>query len=302
MPDSSLAPICLFVYARPAQTRATIEALARNPLAASSDLFVFSDGPKPGKESLVAQVRKLLESIDGFRSITIEHGPANRGLANSIIAGVTQVIDRYGKAIVLEDDILTSPNFLAFMNGALDYYADASKVFAISGFAYPMRSLRQRTFDNAFGYRSYSWGWATWKDRWALVDWNAPQYEAFASDPKNRKLFNRGGSDLWAMLKKQMEGRIDSWMIRWVFTQHRLGLLDVFPTVSKTANIGFGEGATHTACSDRRYKTVLDEGSRSTFNFDPDVSIDKRIQAEWEWKHSYLRRFWYKAMNWFPFR
>lgn len=268
-----------------------------NFLAQESDLHIFSDGPKPGAEAKVEAVRAFIREIDGFKSVTIQLSDTNRGLASSVIAGVSQVLDRFGKVIVLEDDIVTSTNFLAFMNNALDFYTAEPRVFAISGYAYPMKSLRNREYDNSFGYRSYSWGWATWKNRWELVDWNVSDYAVFVADKRNRRLFNQGGSDLWAMLQKQHQGKIDSWMIRWVYAQHKHHLLDVFPKISKTANIGFGTEATHTDCSDRRYRTHLDQGQQTKFQFDPNCAIQDAVQSEWVWKHSYTRRLYYKIIN-----
>lgn len=294
---SSLAPICLFVYGRLEETRRTVQALQANFLAPESDLHIFSDGPKPGAEAKVEAVRAFIREIDGFKTVTLHASPENRGLARSVISGVTQVLGQSGKVIVLEDDILTSKNFLSFMNQSLDFYETAPRIFAVSGYAYPMKSLRNLEYDCTFGYRSYSWGWATWKDRWELVDWDVCDYAAFSSDRRNRRLFNKGGSDLWAMLRKQQQGKIDSWMIRWVYTQHKHHLLDVYPKISKTANIGFSAEATHTDCSDRRYRTQLDSGQQARFRFDPTCRIQENIQNEWEWMHSYIRRLFYKIIN-----
>lgn len=295
-----LAPICLFVYARLSETRATVSALQANALSKNSDLHVFSDAARAGKENEVQAVRDYLRKIEGFRSVTIHEASANQGLARSIIQGVSEILASHGKVIVLEDDIVTSTNFLTFMNQALEFYRDKAKVFGISGFTYPMEALASHPHDCAFGYRCYSWGWATWSDRWKLVDWDVRDFSTFRTRKDLQKLFDRGGSDLSPMLFKQMLGKIDSWMIRWVYCQFQQGLLDVYPRISKTRNIGFGDGATHTDCSEIRYLTLLDPGEQTKFDFDPNPAVDPRIQKEYEAMHSRARRAFYKGLDRLP--
>ena len=130
-------PICLFTYNRLHETKQTVKALKENFLAMESDLFVFSDGPKNDAGRLkVEAVRQFLTSVNGFKSVKVFESEQNKGLANSIISGVSQIIQKYGKVIVLEDDLITSTNFLNFMNQALDYYASKEKIFSISGFGH----------------------------------------------------------------------------------------------------------------------------------------------------------------------
>lgn len=293
-----LAPICLFVYKRHAETEKTIHFLSKNYLAKESDLIIFSDAPKktPDIEG-VQKVRQLINEATGFKSIKIIEQKNNQGLAKSIIQGVSSIVHEHGKVIVLEDDLITSPNFLDFMNEALDFYRDTSKVFAISGFSYPMKSANGITYDGIFGRRSYSWGWATWSDRWALVDWEMSDYQDFMVNKEAMRDFSKGGSDLIPMLKKQMQGKIDSWMIRWVYAQFKNDMLDVFPKISKVQNIGFGDGATHTACSDRRYRTKLDIGTTRKFLFDSNPKMNFSVDMEYIWLHSKIRRAYFKIIN-----
>ncbi|MGS0525317.1 hypothetical protein ACU8V7_09110 [Zobellia nedashkovskayae] len=145
------APICLFTYNRLSETRQTVEALQKNYLAKDSNLFIFSDGPKNESSShKVNAVREYLKSIDGFKSITIYESIENKGLANSIISGVTQVIEKYGKVIVVEDDLVLSENFLSFMNKSLTYYKTIPKVFSISGFCLKITAPKKFQYDMFF--------------------------------------------------------------------------------------------------------------------------------------------------------
>ena len=156
--------ICLFTYNRAFETRQTIEALKLNFLAPFSQLFIFSDGPKNESDAeKVGEVRNYIRSIDGFKTVEIIESTINKGLANSIIEGVTQIIDKYEKVIVLEDDLVTTPNFLDFMNQALCFYNGKNNIFSISGFTMDLPSLAACKQDFYFSQRVSSWGWATWK-------------------------------------------------------------------------------------------------------------------------------------------
>ena len=254
----NVAPICLFTYNRLAETKQTVEALKNNFMAAESELFVFSDGAK-NKEtaSKVAEVRNYLKTLSGFKNIEIVFSEDNKGLANSIIHGVSQVMSKYGKVIVLEDDLVTSPNFLDFMNQALEFYKDHQKVFSISGYTMNLPSLKKDKNDYYVGYRASSWGWASWSKSWVDVDWEIKDYKDFSKSKTSNRIFKRGGSDMLRMLKNQRNSKIDSWAITWCYHQFKKDQLTVFPTISKIVNIGFGKDATHTKFT-FRFETDLD--------------------------------------------
>ena len=162
-----LAPIVLFVYNRPWHTQQTLDALAKNTLALESELIVFCDGPKEGLVSssleLIEKTRKIVKGESRFRSVQVIESKENKGLADSIIKGVTEVVNKYGKIIVLEDDLVTSPGFLSYMNDALDVYEKENKVMHVSGYMYPVKSILPETF---FIKPTSCWGWGTWKRAW----------------------------------------------------------------------------------------------------------------------------------------
>lgn len=275
-----MAPIVLFAYNRLDALVRTVTALQKNTLAGESDLFVFSDGPKrETDEQAVAGVRRYLRTIGGFKNVHLTEAPVNRGLAKSVINGVSEVIGRHGSVIVLEDDIVTAPNFLSFMNAALDFYGGAPSVYSISGYSLPI--LADKGSDVYFTLRSFSWGWATWADRWQGVDWDVSGYDTFRSDRRQRHRFNQMGSDLAKMLDDQMKGKINSWAIRWVFNQFLQQKYTVFPVVSKAENIGFAEGATHTKKGlNNRFRTSLDDTGKTAFTFPPEPALDPEILGQ----------------------
>lgn len=248
MPQN-IAPIALFLYNRADHAKETIEALQNNPLAQASELFVFCDGPKNEDDLVkVNQIVELAKNISGFKKVTIKTRELNRGLAKSVIAGVSELLNTYENIIVLEDDIITAPYFLQFMNDALNYYKNEQLVFSVTGFNFPQHilNLSEKYSDDVFFVRARgcSWGWATWQNRWQQVDFSVPNYANFKNSQEQQKTFNYYGSNLSEMLHLQMSGKIDSWAIRVAYHQFRNGLCTIFPTKTLVKNIGFdGSGA-----------------------------------------------------------
>jgi len=240
-----LAPIVLFVYNRPQHTRRTVEALQKNELAGESDLIIFSDAPKtPEAEIAVREVRKYIWTIAGFRSVSIVERDRNYGLANSVIDGVTTIVNKYGRIIVLEDDLIVTPHFLDFVNRALRKYESEHKVIQVSGYMFPVKI---GIGDDAFFLPlTTSWGWATWKRAWQLFDTEAEGYAQVKTDPALRKRFNLDGAyDYFLMLEAQLAGRIDSWAIRWYLATFLFEGLTLYPRESLVTNVGFEGSGTH---------------------------------------------------------
>lgn len=288
--NSNYAPICLFTYNRLEETKKTVKALQDNFLAKESDLYIYSDGPKNDSDlDKLLQVRSFLKSIEGFKSIVLIKSETNKGLANSIISGVSEVIKIHKKVIVLEDDLITSPNFLNFMNQSVLYYVNDPKVFSISGYTMNLKGLDALDEDFYFGCRASSWGWATWRDRWESVDWKVSSYKTFISNKEAVQKFNIGGSDMTSMLKSQMRGEIDSWAIRFCFQQYIDDLVCVFPKVSKVQSIGFSKEATHTVGA-TKFITKLDTSNKTIFNFYPFIKYDSNLLIAFRKKFSIKQR------------
>ncbi len=291
-----LAPLVVFVYRRPDVTKQMLAAINRNCLAEQTDAFIFCDGFKDAsdKDSVTA-VRDIVHEFarhNRFKSVTIKEASANKGLANSVISGVAEVIHTYGKVIVLEDDLLTSHNFLNFMNDCLDFYEDDASVWSIGGTLRKMRRLDKYKKDIYAHYRIGSWGWATWINRWERVDWNISDYDSFIKNRKQKRRFNRGGSDLTGMLRAQHKGQIDSWAVRWGYQASKENMVSIFPRKSLVKNIGFGEDATHTALGKDIYETECCEDFEYSLEH---VEIDERLMREYRW---YLSRVYRTILAW----
>jgi hypothetical protein len=295
----NLSPIILFTYLRLESLKKTINALANNSLASDSDLIIFSDGPKSLKdEPTVKEVRAYLKSIQGFKSVTIHESSSNKGLAASIIQGVSDVLKVYPSAIILEDDLITSTNILAFMNQALNYYQDKPEILAISGFSPAIKGLREE--EVYFTHRASSWGWACWEDRWSKIDWKCEYYHEFKQSTRLKSKFNEMGSDMSLMMKRQMEGKLNSWAIRFCFHQFQHQLFSVHPAISKIQNIGLSdELATNTYQKFNRYSSTLDHSGNNTFVFQNPISLNLKVIKQFIKDNSIEARIMNKLLNLF---
>lgn len=250
------APVVLFVYNRLEKVRNCLEALECNQECGQTDLYIFADGAK-GKEDIdrVMDVREFIKkkyiphSI--FKRVNLIESAHNKGLANSIIDGVTKVISRYGRVIVVEDDLIVSDDFLAYMNGALNYYEHIPNIGSISAYTYPLKELRRYKKDVFMLRKGECWGWGTWENRWLQVDWNVSSFEEYKDNDIMRKEFDSIGCGLDSMLCSYMEGTLDTWAVRWCYHLYRNNLLTVYPKISRTKNEGIDGSGVHCVATDR---------------------------------------------------
>ncbi|MCG2794057.1 MAG: glycosyltransferase [Weeksellaceae bacterium] len=252
----NLAPIVLFCYNRPDHAAKTLEALSQNDLAAESILYIFCDGAKPDATAeqieKIQKTRAVAKSKQWCKEVYIKERDTNIGLADSIIEGVTSIVNQYGKVIVLEDDIVTSRGFLKYMNDALDLYENNEKVMHISGYMYPHQEKLPETF---FFNVTLCWGWATWKRAWnffesnPVVLWNRVLNESSWHD------FNRLGYDyLQIQLAHNILGIKKTWFIKWHASLLLQKGFSLFPNQSLVQNIGFDTTGEHRESNEGSYK------------------------------------------------
>jgi hypothetical protein len=269
-------PVALFVYKRPEHTARMLQALSQNTLAGQSDVIIFSDGPKtPADAVQVAKVRDLAHDASGFKSVRMVASEKNRGLAKSIIAGVTEVLRDHDAVIVLEDDLVSSSDFLTYMNAALAFYRDKKNVYSVAGFAPGI------TLPSSYQYDSYliptrgcSWGWGTWKQVWDAVDWEVSDYKDFIVNRSSVKKFNQMGNDMIRMLSRQMEGDLNSWSIRFDYHHFKNDALAAYPVKSKILNEGMDGSGENSAMTGYYSVQLADEG-KTAYSFATDV--DEKI-------------------------
>jgi hypothetical protein len=238
------APVALFVNNRPDHTRRTIDALRQNKLANDTELTIFSDAPKSEAQAdAVYEVRQYIRQIEGFKSVSLVEREANLGLARSIIGGVTTIVNKYGRIIVLEDDMVTSPYFLTYMNEALKKYADDDRVISIHGYVFPVKQSLPEAF---FLPGADCWGWATWSRGWAYFNSDG---QFLLDELKRRKLLCafdfKGAYPFSKMLEGQIKGINDSWAVRWHASAFLAGKLTLYPGRSLVHNIGNDSSGTH---------------------------------------------------------
>lgn len=292
--SATLAPIVVFCYNRPHHLRQTLDALKQNTLASVSDLIVFSDGAKNDEEAvLVAEVRAVLAGLSGFKSVEIVAAARNQGLARSVIAGVSRVLQTHESVIVLEDDMLCTPDFLDYMDAALRTYRDRPDIFSVTGYTPPIALPAKYGEDVYLAPRASSWGWGTWRDRWQLADWKVDDFEKLKKDPIWQKKLSAGGEDLWPMLVKQQRGAIDSWAIRWTLAHIRHGAYGLYPAKSKIQNIGTDGSGTNFTFKTTAHGQELAVGQ---VKLDRDLQPNEAVLAVFRRQYAMLWRV--KVKNW----
>lgn len=284
------APVALFVYARPDHARRTVEALLNNRSAPDTDLLVFSDAAKtPDDSSAVEEVRRYVGRIQGFRSVTLYRRPYNFGLAKSIIGGVTQVLSEYDSVIVLEDDMITSPHFLAYMNDGLARYANDDRVISLHGYMYPVGDPLPEAF---FLRGADCWGWATWRRGWALFNSDG---QFLLDELRRQKLLNafdfNGAYGYSAMLQGQIAGSNDSWAIRWYASAFLANKYTLYPGTSLVQNIGNDSTGTHCGTSTALDVTLANSPiDLSGVQIEPSEKAAKAIERFFRAKQTPLKR------------
>ena len=231
------APVALFAYNRPSHLTQTLDALRANPEAYLTDLYVFSDGAKDESvEHAVAQVRKVLTDVRGFKSITVIAREQNLGLGKSIIDGVSMICKNHGCVIVLEDDLVTSPYFLRYMNDGLSYYAEDNRVASILGYALPLPVKAPTTY---FIRGADCLGWATWQRAWSLFEVDGQRLLDELEKTNQLDVLDMQGAQAFTqMLRDQIAGRNSSWAVRWHISMFLLNKLTLTPHASLVVHIG----------------------------------------------------------------
>jgi len=269
----NLAPIALFVYNRPDHTRRTLTFLQRNQLAENSRLFIFADGARTDADKVrVEQVRQILDGITGFKSVKILASETNLGLAESIVRGVTQLTQEYGKVIVFEDDLLSSPYTLQYFNEALDRYEHEEQVMHVGAYMY---DLKDSSLPETFFYRAAtSWGWATWGRAWKYFEPNIDTLISQFDQERIHQFSIEGSMNFWKQMLQFKSGKNNSWAIRWYASIFLKGGLTLNPSRSFIQNIGHDGSGVHSNNEDiyqvrmaqkpvSQYPTVIEENRQA---------------------------------------
>ena len=278
---TQLAPVVVFAYKRADKIKKCLRALEENILADKTRVYLYADGAKSDKDrSDVEETRNCIRRFEkkhGFAELTVRYRECNMGLANSIISGVTEIIEKYGKVIVVEDDLITSTDFLMYMNDALSYYKDIKEIGEISAFTHPLKGLQRYEHDIYITRKAECWGWATWKDRWELADWEMSSYPVFLKNRQKRE-FEKLQKGINNMLCMQMEGKLDSWAVRWCYSLFMNNRLTVYPKISRARNIGFDGSGVHCGATNLyQDETVNTRTEKCRFER---LGVDRKLEKE----------------------
>lgn len=302
------APIIVFAYNRPDHLRKTLTWLGQNELANESTLYVYCDGAKPkatdeqlAKVQAARKVARELAVVPTFKEVHIIEREENLGLGTSVITGVTEIINKHGRAIVLEDDLETSPYFLSYMNQCLEHYDARKSVFSISGLSRPHPERfypKDYPYDVYVSLTHHPTGWATWADRWNQVDWEAKAYDIMKYQPAMISAFRRIEYSEWEALSKQRNTGQNVWSVRFGLAHFVNHAVSICPIVSYINHIGWDSEATNAI------------GGGSTWNFErladnADIRFidilyeDARIINAWySFTNPKRRSLWRRCLNW----
>lgn len=275
--------IVVFTFNRPTHTKKTLDALRSSSGATDLPLFVFSDGPRSDEDiENCKKVVSAVKEIEWPSKIVHTICPSNKGLAKSITDGVSSVLSGYDQVIVLEDDIVLSGSAIQYFSSALSRYRNLPTVGSICGYADSASRLKipaSYPYDAYFLPRFYSWGWATWRDRWNSVDWNIDAWTSVGKDKYSLAMLLKTIPDLPHMLDDQVSGLVDSWAVRFAFHHFMSGKLSLVPVRSHVNNIGMDGTGTHSRATNRFRNNVAAVATNPVFP--PMISIDRRIQRRY---------------------
>lgn len=275
MNENDLAPVVVFAYKRANLLRSTLDSLRENDLAEKTDVFIYIDAPIDVAEAeRVNEVKAVAESFNGCRRKRIICSPLHKGLAASVNDGTTEILDEFGKAIIVEDDLHLSKGFLRYMNSMLQFYESDERIMQISGFGVKINKPKDYKSEYYLNKRAQSWGWATWKNRWNTIDWNISDYDDFRFNKTQLKDLRKLGSDLVGALDGYMKKEKDVWLIAYIYNMYRKNMYSICPISSFVKNLGFGADASN--C--RNYNRYSVEFADSIQYYEEPISLEYNTQ------------------------
>jgi glycosyltransferase involved in cell wall biosynthesis len=251
--NMALAPVVIFAYNRPKHLQQTLEALSLNVLASETELRIYIDGSKENasdeQTKKIEEVRHIANNISWSKSLSVFESPINKGLSASVIHGVTETLDLFGKVIVLEDDMISDKWFLTFLNEALTQYEAKTDVACVSGYIYPVTSKLPETF---FLQGADCWGWGTWKRAWQELNTNGAELLQELEKEQLTRHFDFDGSYAYTqMLRDQIQKKNNSWAILWYASAYLKNRFTLYPSHSLIHNTGIDGSGTHNERSDK---------------------------------------------------
>jgi len=284
------SPIVLFCFKRLDTLIKCIDSLKSCPESNESDLIIYSDAARNEDEYIkVNEVRYYLKNISGFKSITIIEREINMGVDYNIINGIKEMVQKFDKFIIVEDDLVVNHQFLSFLNTSLNYYEHYNDIITVTGFNYVKVPLQYK-WDCYFIRRSNPWGWATWSNKIKDVDWEILDKDLFLDSKVLQRKFNYLGSDLTRMLKNTINSKIRAWDIRLDYFMFKKNKMTIYPCKNLVLNIGFNRSDASNTIGYNRFKNNIEFYDNTNFKFPDFITNNKQIKYKFISRNSILNR------------
>ncbi len=272
--------IGVFCYKRAAKLKASMEALLQNPECANLDIIFFADGYKGEKDKQgVLETRSYIDSLTRFRNVYKHYRDKNFSTGPNFHTGLSYLSSNYDRFIIVEDDLVVTPNYIKYLLDGLDFYKNEKSVFCVTGFAFPLK-IGSYPYDTIIANRFCSYGWASWSDRVKHVVWDKEGLQKIVNTSPNFKTrLNKEGMDLYRMVLKEIDGTISTWDIQMQVHVSENQFKVVYPIISKGTNIGFDQESTNTFGIDY-LQTPQDPGTKREFKFCPAGLIEPSLQKQ----------------------
>jgi glycosyltransferase involved in cell wall biosynthesis len=272
--------IGVFCYNRAAKLKQCIDALLKNPECPQMDIIFFSDGYKGEKDKAgVLETRDYINAMTGFKSVTRHFREKNLSTGPNFETGLKYLSQNYDEFIIVEDDLIVSPNYIKYLLDGLTYYRADHSIFCITAYVYPV-NVNAYLYDTIVYKRFCSYGWAGWGDRFKAVVWDKSGLQNLLDNaPGFKKRLNAEGYDLVRMLRKQISGAISTWDVQMQVHVAENRLKVIYPILSKVNNIGFDEESTNTF-GINYLVTPIDDGNKRSFKFCPGDLVLPKLQQQ----------------------
>lgn len=274
-----MIPCLLVAFNRPEHTERAIAGLRtwKPPR-----VYFAVDGARPGREGefeRVERVRALASRFDWGCEVKTRFAPVNRGCRYGVSEAIDWFFSCEPEGAVIEDDIVTSPDFARFCAAGLERFRSDPRVGVVAGLnPSPVRGDGSPEFS---GY-GMIWGWASWRRAWRHFNVDpalgGPEFEAVTRRSNHA---SPGLREFWRhVFLSVVRHEVDTWDFQLTFSLLTQGMLCVLPPVNLVDNIGFGAAATHTFEAKPRWLVAPEPLPPGAFDFGEPVRnprIDRRV-------------------------
>lgn len=239
----NFAPIGITVYNRHNHLYDLLTSLSQDPFAVETPVYVISDAPANDKDfEDVVLVRKLkYEFSNSFKELNFIENRINIGFNRSYQKLITEVFKKYDRIIFFEDDNLTSPHFLRYMNEMFLKYETNNEIRFICGYNYPIELPTDYHYDIYFAQKVSAWGYGFWKNKYLNV--HALNKKDMLGDLDTLKILKNNSPKTYYTLMNDLLGEkiLNDARIEYLLTKNNwASIFPVKPLVKNTGHDGSG--------------------------------------------------------------